>query len=126
MCPKNVDYATQCPKGHDLVSLDCDGGAQAQQASSADVMCRVCHVSTPRQHACEWLMCGVTGCCGGYAVCAACIVLLACSHEAVAAIADGFCMMVCSSICPLLLLLERVRCALVTADREFRWSTCGG
>ncbi len=93
VCPKNVDYATQCPKGHDLVSLDC-GGAQAQPASGADVMCRVCHASTPRQHACEWLVCGVAGCCGGYAVCAACVVLLGCSSKSVAATTDDFCMMV--------------------------------
>ena len=53
VCPKNVDYATQCPKGHDLVSVSLGGGggAQAQQASGADVMCRVCHTSTVRQHA---------------------------------------------------------------------------
>jgi hypothetical protein len=64
VCPKNVDYATQCPKGHALMPLGGSGGA--------DVMCRVCHASTPRQHACEWLACSVAGCCGGYAVCAAC------------------------------------------------------
>jgi hypothetical protein len=74
VCPKNVDYATQCPKGHDLVSVSLGGGggAEAQQASGANVMCRVCHASTPQQHACEWLVCSVAGCCGGYAVCAAC------------------------------------------------------
>jgi hypothetical protein len=120
VCPKNVDYATQCPKGHHLMPLGGGGGA--------DVMCRLCHASTPRQHACEWLVCGVAGCCGGYAVCAAWVYvgLLACSRKDVAAVADDFCMMVCSSICPLLLFLECVRCALITADREFRWSTCGG
>ncbi len=63
VCPKNVDYVTQCPKGHDLVSFDCGGGAQARPASGAGVMCRVCHASTPRQHAariaCEWLVCGI-------------------------------------------------------------------
>jgi hypothetical protein len=126
VCPKNVDYATQCPKGHHLVSVSLGGGAEAQQASGADVMCRVCHASMPRQHACEWLVCSVAGCCGGYAVCAACVGLLACSRKAVAAIADDFCMMVCSSISPLLLLCECICCALITAVREFRWSTCGG
>jgi hypothetical protein len=65
VCPKNVDYATQCPKGHHLMPLGGGGGG-------ADVMCRVCHASTPRQHTCEWLVCSVAGCCGGYAVCAAC------------------------------------------------------
>jgi hypothetical protein len=97
VCPKNVDYATQCPKGHQLMPL---GGG------GADVMCRVCHASTPRQHACQWLVCSVTGCCGGYAVCAACVALLACSRKAVSAIADDFCMMVCRSICPLFFCLN--------------------
>ena len=72
VCPKNVDYATQCPKGHDLVSVSLGGGGGAQ-ASGADVMvCRVCHTSTLWQHAREWLVCSVAGCCGGYTVCAAC------------------------------------------------------
>ena len=83
VCPKNVDYATKCPKGHNLVSVSLGGGggAEAQQASGANVMCRVCHASTPQQHACEWRVCGVAGCCGGYAVCAACVVSLRCSHR---------------------------------------------
>ena len=101
VCPKNVDYATQCPKGHALAPLDGGGAPQAQQASGADVMCRVCHASTPRQHAREWLVCSVAGCCGGYAVCAACVGLLCCSHKSVAASADDFCMMVSSSSPPL-------------------------
>jgi hypothetical protein len=87
VCPKKVDYATQCPKGHHLVPLGGGGGA--------DVMCRVCHALTPRQHACKWLVCGVAGCCGGHAVCAACVALLACSRKAVSAIADDFCMPLC-------------------------------
>ena len=117
VCPKNVDYATQCPRGHNLVSVSLGGGggAEAQQASGADVMCRVCHASTPRQHAREWLVCSVAGCCGGYAVCAACVGLLACSRKAVAAIADDFCMMVCSGISPFLLLFECVCCALINS-----------
>ena len=101
VCPKNVDYATQCPKGHALAPLDGGGAPQAQQASGTDVMCRACHASTPRQHAREWLVCSVAGCCGGYAVCAACVGLLCCSHKSVAASADDFCMMVSSSSPPL-------------------------
>ncbi len=89
VCPKNVDYATQCPKGHVLMPLDGGGALQAQQASGADVMCRVCHASTPRQHAREWLVCGVAGCCGGYAVCADCASALA-RADAVEAAADDF------------------------------------
>ena len=120
VCPKNVDYATQCPKGHALAPLDGGGAPQAQHASGTDVMCRVCHASMPRQHAREWLVCSVAGCCGGYAVCAACVGLLACSRKAVAAIADDFCMMVWGSISRLLLLCECACCALITAFREFR------
>jgi hypothetical protein len=86
VCPKHVDYATQCPKGHDLMPLGSSGGA--------DVMCRGCHASTPRQHACQWLVCSVAGCCGGYAVCAACVGFLGCSIKSVAASTDDFCMMV--------------------------------
>jgi hypothetical protein len=57
VCPKNVDYATQCPKGHHLMPLGVGGGG------GADVMCRVCHASTPRQHACQWLAAaGATPC----------------------------------------------------------------
>jgi hypothetical protein len=93
VCPKNVDYATQCPKGHHLMPLG-GGGAQTQPASGADVMCRVCHASTPRQHACQWLVCSVAGCCGGYTVCVACVGFLGCSSKSVAASSDDFCMMV--------------------------------
>jgi hypothetical protein len=121
VCPKNVDYATQCPKGHALTPLDGGGGG-------ADVMCRVCHASTPRQHAREWLVCSVAACCGGYAVCAACVVSLFCSHKkSVAASANDFCMMVSSSSPPLISsLIECVCSALTKRVREFRWSTCGG
>jgi hypothetical protein len=94
VCPKDVDYATQCPKGHVLVPLDGGGVPQAQQASGAEVMCRVCHASTLRQHACDWLVCSAAGCCGGYLVCAACVVLLSGSRKTVAASTDHFCMMV--------------------------------
>ena len=91
VCPKNVDYATQCPKGHALVPLDGGGVPQAQQTSGADseVMCRVCHASTPHQHACDWLVCSVAGCCGGYSVCAECASALARADAAVA-VADDF------------------------------------
>jgi len=39
VCPKAVDYASQCPKGHALVPFAGGGcGAAAQR-----VMCRICH-----------------------------------------------------------------------------------
>ena len=69
VCPKAVDYASQCPKGHGLVALtDAGGGASAHR-----VMCRVCHSFTERDHAPQWLTCSVTGCCAGYAVCDCCV-----------------------------------------------------
>ncbi len=129
VCPKNVDYATQCPKGHTLVPLNGGGAPQAQQASVAGVMCRVCHASMSRQYAREWLVCAVAGCCGGYAVCAACVALLCCSHgKSVAASGDDFCIMVSSSPrpIPLFSLFECVCSALRKRDRGYRWSTCGG
>ena len=75
MAPLHRSLVASLPKRStpsSLVALDGSGFPQAQQASGADVMCRVCHTSTVRQHAREWLVCSVAGCCGGYAVCAAC------------------------------------------------------
>jgi hypothetical protein len=102
VCPKNVDYATQCPKGHALAPFVCSGGPQAQQPSDADdVICRVCHGSTQRQHACDWLVCSVAACCGGYAVCVACVTALGSARGAAAARPDDFCMMVMPLACEL-------------------------
>jgi hypothetical protein len=89
VCPKNVDYATQCPKGHALTPFDGSGEPPAQQPSDTDVICRVCHGSTQRRQACGWLTCGEAGCCGGYAVCADCACALRGPGGAVAA-ADDF------------------------------------
>jgi hypothetical protein len=94
VCAKNVDYATQCPKGHALAPFVCSGDPQPQQTSGADVICRVCHGSTQRQHARNWLVCSVAACCGGYAVCAGCVIELGRARGAAAASADDFCMLV--------------------------------
>jgi hypothetical protein len=102
VCPKNVDYATQCPKGHALAPFVCSGGPQVQQPNHADdLICRVCHGSTQRQHACDWLVCSVAACCGGYAVCAACVTALGSARGAAAARPDDFCMMVMPLACEL-------------------------
>ncbi len=102
VCCKNVDYATQCPKGHALAPFVCSGGPQAPQPSDADdVICRVCHCSTQRQHACDWLVCSVAACCGGYAVCAGCVIELGGAVSAAAAKPDDFCMMVMPLACEL-------------------------
>ena len=68
VCPKAVDYATQCPKGHALVAFTDRGG----DASAQSVMCRVCHVITERNHASQWRVCSVAGCCSEHAVCQCC------------------------------------------------------
>ena len=74
ICPKMVDYATQCPKGHALVALADSGCSPAQQP----LICRVCHTSagTGRDEALQWVGCSVANCCAGYAVCDACITQL--------------------------------------------------
>ena len=74
ICPKVVDYATQCPKGHALVALADSGCSPAQQP----LICRVCHTSagTVRDEALQWVGCSVANCCAGYAVCDACITQL--------------------------------------------------
>ena len=97
VCPKNVDYATQCPKGHALLPLVTgDGSAQAQQS----VMCRVCHSFTDRERASQWLMCGVMGCCGGYLVCGGCFSALR-DAPAAGVAGDDFPILVSSSTCSL-------------------------
>ena len=94
VCPKNVDYATQCPKGHALAPLDASGEPPAKQPSDREIICRACHGSTKRQLVCGWLTCSVAGCCAGYAVCAACVIALGCVPKSAAASTDNFCMMV--------------------------------
>ena len=82
VCPKVVDYASQCPKGHPLAPLAGAGcGAAAPR-----VMCRVCHTFTEREHASQWLACSATGSCADYAVCDCCVSAL---QQAPAAAAGG-------------------------------------
>ena len=69
VCPKIVDYATQCPKGHALVHLIGGGGYATEQR----LMCRICHEFAECEHASQWLICSVKGCCAGYCVCNYCI-----------------------------------------------------
>ena len=83
VCPKNVDYATQCPKGHALAP--CAGGG----GGGADLICRVCHGCRQREHALQWRVCSVVGCCRGYVVCDACVITLG-SAPAAGAGSDDF------------------------------------
>ncbi len=82
MCPKAVDYASQCPKGHALVPFAGGGCGASEQR----VTCRVCHTFTERDDASQWLACSVSGCCAGYAVCDGCVRAL---QQAPAAAAGG-------------------------------------
>ena len=82
VCPKAVDYASQCPKGHLLVPF-AGGGCGA---STQRVMCRICHTCAQSEQAALWLVCSVAGCCAGYAVCDGCVSAL---HQAPAAVAAG-------------------------------------
>jgi hypothetical protein len=127
VCPKNVDYAMQCPKGHALAPFDGSGEPPAQQPSDADVICRVCHGSTQRRLACDWLTCSVAGCCGGYAVCAACVTVLGSALQRAAACTDDFCMTVTHCASAAILCLHICSgcshsCVLTPSVREYHWS----
>jgi len=127
VCPKNVDYATQCPKGHTLAPFDGCGEPPAQQLSDADVICRVCHGSTQRRHAHGWLTCSIAGCCGGYAMCAACVTVLGRALQRDAASTDNFCITV--TLDAHAAILRHHICSgclhayvLTSSVREYRWS----
>jgi hypothetical protein len=89
LCPKAVSYTSQCPKGHALVPF---AGADCAALSQL-LMCRVCHSCAKLEHALQWMVCSVTGCCAGYAVCDCCLCAL---EQAPAAVAAGekFCTLV--------------------------------
>jgi hypothetical protein len=86
VCPKAVDYASQCPKGHLLVPFSGAGCGVPSQST----MCRICHTRAESEQAVQWLVCSAAGCCAGYAVCDGCVIAL---HQAPAAVAagEGFC-----------------------------------
>jgi hypothetical protein len=90
VCPKVVDYASQCPKGHALVPL-ADGGCGA---AAQRVMCRICHTHAESEQAALWLVCSADGSCAGYAVCDGCICALQQAPVAAAG-DDDFPSMVC-------------------------------
>jgi hypothetical protein len=77
VCVKDVDYATQCPKGHPLAPFPQDSSSAAAHLQRR-LMCRVCHESLECEHVSQspqsqWRICSVMGCCGGYAVCGSCV-----------------------------------------------------
>ena len=70
VCPKNVDFSSQCPKGHSLAAFTHCGG----NCVTIKLMCRLCHgfCLSESAEAVDWLVCSVTGCCSWYAVCRGC------------------------------------------------------
>ena len=118
VCPKAVDYASQCPKGHLLVPFAGGGCGTAAQR----VMCRICHTCAESEQAkTQWLVCSVAGCCAGYTVCDVCASAV---HQAPAAVAAGECFFSqvnraarAAPVCAL---------ADVCCCRASRCSTCGG
>jgi hypothetical protein len=96
--PKYNKLLPVCPKGHTLVPF-ADGGGSApvqrlrrmfgrQGGKGLRLMCRICHGFTEREHACQWLVCSVAGCCAGYAVCDTCASALQQAPAAAAASHD--------------------------------------
>jgi hypothetical protein len=71
VCPKNVNFSRQCPKGHALQALGkfvCDGPIR-------QLMCRICHASCSSKvdQAETWFNCSVDeSCCCRYSVCKEC------------------------------------------------------
>jgi hypothetical protein len=86
VCPKTVDYASQCPKGHALVPFTDVGSG----ASALCLLCRVCHMFTERGCASQWLVCCASGCCEGYTVCSGCVSALQQAPAAAAVVGDDF------------------------------------
>ena len=72
VCPKNVDFSQQCPKGHALMLMD----NVDYNGSIKELMCRICHTLCAREadETASWFICSVDPvCCSGYAVCASCL-----------------------------------------------------
>jgi hypothetical protein len=101
VCPKAVDYTSQCPKGHALIPFAvfsvaarvtqmCHAGGICgafEQDISISHMCRICHTHAESEQAkTQWMVCSEPGCCAGYAVCDGCISEL---HQAPVAVAAG-------------------------------------
>ncbi len=87
VCPKNVDFLHQCPKGHTLVPL---GNCCGEGDGDLPLLCRVCHCVASHNPAPNWMVCSTTAsCCGGYAVCADCT-LASNEAPAAAALTDNF------------------------------------
>ena len=105
VCPKAVDYASQCPKGHALVAFSISGGDS--DAAAQRVMCRVCHTLAERDLATQWLTCSVAGCCAGYAVCGACVGALQ-QPRAAAAACDDFPSLVWAAVIPHMRISRRI------------------
>jgi hypothetical protein len=68
VCPKNVNFLRQCPKGH---SLQANGSIL--ETPFHQLSCRICHKSCSIDQAAAWLRCSVNPkCCCEYSVCSDC------------------------------------------------------
>ena len=113
VCPKSIDYATQCPKGHLLVPLL----QHACVSPPKSVMCRVCHESVESQAALLWRVCSVASCCGGYTMCSSCAVELSAARVDRSA-SDDFPMLVREFVARLL------RRTKITENLEYQNTFC--
>jgi hypothetical protein len=71
VCPKDVEFSRQCPKGHPLVELAND----TFDFNCHQLQCRLCHATCPAnsRDAPKWKVCQHShACCSGYAVCNGC------------------------------------------------------
>ena len=100
VCPKSVNYARHCPKGHDLIPVNGSDVTRWRKPGAA-VLCRICHGSYAYTHASHLLECSVAHCCGGYFVCRMCVTAIVGIGELSvsrslddAAAMDSFCMLV--------------------------------
>ena len=100
VCPKSVNYARHCPKGHDLIPVN-GSDVTLWRKPGAAVLCRICHGSYAHTHASHSLECSVAHCCGGYFVCRMCVTAIVGIGELSvsrslddAAAMDSFCMLV--------------------------------
>jgi hypothetical protein len=114
VCPKSVDYGTQCPKGHFLVAFPTGEGKALSHCRTMRqcLICRICHAHTEPEHASRWLVCSMTGCCSTYAVCHCCASEL--KQPRSARIGDEF-----SSLVRTFDLLRMLRMQLLSITRLF-------
>ena len=85
--PKASCDATGSSPRDSVLERAASASAYSSSAVRDEVMCRICHTHAGSEQAeTQWLVCSVSGCCAGYAVCDGCVRAL---HQAPAAVAAG-------------------------------------